>query len=369
MNKKKQDSDTQLVRRSNGQSSHAGYAAVGLLISGCTVGPDYSEPTIILGQTYAEGGPSALGDVAAAPWWHTFRDPLLDQYVQDGLKQNIDILEAFERILQAEADVVSAASDQLPDLALSSEVQRSKDESNGPDPQTSFSSTIQVSWLLDLFGRYRRSKEQAIAELGGAYADADTARLTLLANIASAYIDARYYQARRRITETNLRSRVATLNLTRTNFAAGGASRLDVAQAEGLVASTKADLPGTEISFRSSVNTIATLLAVPNAEVQKQMTGYRAQPVPQTQARPGVPADLIRNRPDIRSAERAYASKVAAIGVAQLQFYPSISLSGSLNPAVSRVAGSSGSLVSWSFGPSLDLPIFDGGQLKRPQQC
>ncbi|MCY1665482.1 efflux transporter outer membrane subunit [Rhizobium sp. SL86] len=350
-------------------SIRAAAPLVMLLLSGCVLGPDHKAPEIALPAKYAEGNVKSNGDISEAAWWQAFNDRRLNTLMKQGLDQNLDILEALERINQAEANVVVAGANALPSLTLSSQAERSGARgfrgTSDTTPRTQVTGNLDVSWLLDLFGRYKRNKESALASLDQAYANVDSARLTLLSSVASAYIDVRYYQERIAIAQSNLKSRRETLELTRLQLEAGAASRLDVVQAEGLVNSTIADIPGFETSFRQAAHRVATLLGQPASSLLPDLQRSANQPVARINTKTGIPADLIRNRPDIRASERALASAVAAIGVAEAQLYPSISLGGSITPSYTRLAGGSDShLLSWSFGPALSLPIFDGGQLR-----
>src|SRR6218665_3161118 len=227
-----------------------------LLLSSCVVGPDHTPPEISLPGKYAEGGKTSNGDVATRTWWTAFNDKRLNGYIQKGLDQNLDVLQAVERINQARAAVVSAGAGSLPSLDLGGSAERSgtkglgdtSDPSSGR-PSTSIAGNLQASWFLDFFGLYRRSKEAALANVDVAEAAVDAARLTLLSQVASAYIDVRYYQERLAIARKNLDSRRETLNLTKLPLDAGAASRLDVVQSEGLVNSTLADIPNLETPF------------------------------------------------------------------------------------------------------------------------
>lgn len=343
-----------------------------LLLSGCVVGPDHTAPEIALPAKFAEGSTASNGDVSMVAWWTAFNDSRINAYVQQGLAQNLDVLQALERINQAEANVVGAGAGALPSLDLSAQAERSGTKDiGGTDTSTSPRTTVaggpSASWFLDLFGRFRRSREAALANLDAAYASVDVARLSLLSQVVSSYIDVRYYQERIALARQNLSSRRETLDLTRLQLEAGAASRLDVVQAEGLVNSTIAEIPGLETQFRGAAHRVATLLGLPASSLLPELQKGARQPVARFNAKSGVPADLIRNRPDIRAAERQLAAAVAEIGVAQAQLYPSITLGGSITPAYTRISGSGGSesgLLSWSFGPALSLPIFDGGALK-----
>ncbi|MBP1852042.1 efflux transporter outer membrane subunit [Rhizobium halophytocola] len=340
-----------------------------LMLSGCVVGPDHVPPQTTLPTKFAEGSARSNGDVSMKAWWTAFRDSRLDKLVNQGLDQNLDILQAMERINQAQANVVSAGAGALPSLDLSASQTESGSggsaATNSVDHRSSSAGSLNVSWLLDLFGEYRRSKESARASLDAAYASVDTTRLTYLSELTTYYINARYYQARIAVAKQNLSSRRETLNLTKLQLDAGAASRLDVVQAEGLVNSTIADIPSFEAQFRAAANHISTLLGLPASTLMRELQKGAAQPRPHGSVNAGVPADLIRNRPDIRRAERDLAAATADVGVAEAQLYPSITLSGSISPSYSHIAGGgSGTSNSWSFGPSLNLPIFDGGALR-----
>lgn len=340
-----------------------------LLLSGCVVGPDHKAPEIQLPSKFAEGGKATNGDVATVAWWNAFNDSRLNGYVATGLAQNLTVLQAIERINQAESQVIVAGAGALPSLTGSASHTTSQTRGSLASADTPVrnvtSGGFDVTWLLDLFGQYRRSKESANAQLDAAYSTADVQRLTLISSVTSAYIDVRYYQERLAIARQNLQSRRETLDLTKLQLEAGAASRLDVVQSEGLVNSTLAQMPSLETNFRRAAHRIATLLGMPASSLVTELQRGARQPVARSIPRTGIPADLIRNRPDIRVAERNLASAVAQIGVAESQLYPSIQLSGAITPSFSRLSGvSSGTSNTWSFGPSLVLPIFDGGRLR-----
>ncbi|MBX4927839.1 efflux transporter outer membrane subunit [Rhizobium binae] len=338
-----------------------------LLLSGCVVGPDHAPPEMPLPAKFGEGGTKSLGDVATAAWWTAFRDPKLNGYVQAGLDQNLTVQQAIERINAASANVTVAGAGGLPNLTVggSQTVSGQRGELRTQfDTRNTSAGDVQLSWLLDLFGLYKRSTESAVASLDSAYASADVAKLTLVQDLVSSYIDVRYYQQRLALSKANLKSRQETYELTKFQLEAGAASRLDVVQAEGLVQSTLAEIPGLETNIRISAHHIATLLGLPASALVNELLRGGGQPVFRGGINSGIPADLIRNRPDIRVAERDLAAATANIGVAEAQLYPSISLSGSISPSYINQRGIHGGLTPWSFGPTLNLPIFDGGRLR-----
>lgn len=340
-----------------------------LILSGCIVGPRHTSPETRLPPSYGEGGTTSIGDVSTEEWWYAFNDSRLNGYISTGLSQNLSVLQAMERIEQAEASVVVAGAASLPKLTANGSHTVSGTRGSLPTADSPVANTsnagLDISWLLDLFGQYRRAKESAHASLDASYASADVQKMALLSSVVSSYIDARYYQERLAITRQNLASRRETLALTKLQLEAGAASRLDVVQAEGLVNSTLSEIPGLETNFRRAAHRIATLLGMPASTFVADLQKGARQPVARSIPRTGIPADLIRNRPDIRAAERRLAAAVSEIGVAEARLYPSIELGGSIIPSYSRLSGSSsGSSNSWSFGPSIVLPILDSGTLR-----
>lgn len=338
-----------------------------LLLSGCVVGPDHKTPEIQLPGKFAEAGKTSNGDISTVAWWNAFNDSRLNGYVSTGLAQNLTVMQAIERINQAEAQVISAGAGSLPSLTAQGQHTTSQTKGSYRDvPVTNASSgSLSVSWLLDLFGRYQRSKESANASLDAAYSTVDVQRLTLISAVTAAYIDVRYYQERLAIARQNLSSRRETLDLTKLQLEAGAASRLDVVQSEGLVNSTLSQIPGLETSFRKAAHRIATLLGMPASSLITELQKGARQPVARAIPPSGIPADLIRNRSDIRVAERNLAAAVAKIGVAEAQLYPSIELGGAITPSYNFVSGGGrGSANGWSFGPSIVLPILDGGSIR-----
>ncbi len=338
-----------------------------LVLAGCVSGPDHKPPEMPLPAKFSEGGTKANGDVAGSQWWTAFGDSKLNAFAAQGLAQNLNIQQSLERINQAEAAVVTAGAGGLPSLTVTGDNTTSGQKGSlrtQTETRNITGGGASVSWLLDLWGQYRRARESANASLDAAYSTVDVQRLAFLSDLATSYVNARYYQTLISIAQENLKSRRDTLSLTKFQLDAGAASRLDVVQAEGLVNQTLALVPGYEISYRQQVHHIATLLNVPSTTIIAQMQGGGKQPVFRGNVRTGIPADLIRNRPDVRVAERTLAASTAQIGVAEAKLFPSITLSGSIQPSYIHSSSASGSLTSWSFGPSLNLPIFDGGSLR-----
>ncbi|WP_409518809.1 efflux transporter outer membrane subunit [Rhizobium laguerreae] len=223
---------------------------------------------------------------------------------------------------------------------------------------------MSLSWFLDLFGVYKRNTESAEAALDAAYASVDMAKLAFINHIISSYVDARYYQRRLALSKATLNQEGRLLSSRSLSLTPGAVARMDVVRAEGLVQSTLAEIPSLEANFRIAAHRIATLLGKPAGSMVEEIAKGSNQPAFHSDVNVGIPADTIRNRADIRKAERDLAASTAQIGVAEAKLFPSITLSGSISPSGINERGVYGNLTSWSFGPSLNLPILDGRSLR-----
>ncbi len=218
--------------------------------------------------------------------------------------------------------------------------------------------TFTASWAVDLFGGQRAARVEAAAIRDAAWASADVARLTVAAAIATAYVDLRFQQESIALTRRSIASRRETLTLTRERMEIGDGNQLEVLQAEQVVAQAEAALPDLEVGFDQALNRLATLLDQRTAQLRAELQKGAAQPRARFRASVGLPAEVIRARPDVREAELNLLAAAARIGVAEAAMYPSVSLAG--NIGVTRPGGG-GSLRPWSFGPQINLPIFTGG--------
>ncbi|SIR21837.1 outer membrane protein, multidrug efflux system [Paracoccus thiocyanatus] len=307
----------------------------------------YAAPQAEVAARFAANSPARRAGANA--WWAAFRDSRLDGLVALGLRRNLDVLTAVATIREAQAGARVIGAADLPQVDVQGSAARNRDERGIVE---SDSATLGVSWLVDLFGQNQAARQGASARLDAAYLSAEVARLTVASAIASAYVDARYYQQALALTRQSLESRRRTLEMTRTQDALGSVSRLEVLQAEQLVAQAEAALPGLEVGFDQSVNRLATLTAGRSAELAAQLRGGGGQPRARYGASVGVPADVVRVRPDVRMAERNLAAAAADVGEARAAFYPRLTLSGSITPTNGE---------SWGFGPQISLPLFSGG--------
>lgn len=332
-----------------------------LMLSACVLpgdGPAASSKAPSVSVPAAFTGTKPAADTAQSPqWWAAFRDSRLDALMQQGLAQNLDVQQAVARISEARANAGLAGAADLPQLSATGSAGRSDLQGKGADSSSSVG--LNTSWMIDLFGANRAAKRSAAAQLDAAYLSADVARLAILAEIATTYADLRFYQHSIALTQDSLSGRRKSLSLTREKFDLGSVARLDVLQAEQLVAVAEAELPALEVGYDQAIYRLATLTGQSASRLRADLQKGTAQPRPRYRAAIGVPADVLRNRPDIRKAERDLASAAASVGVARAALYPSLSLGGTVTASEARA---SGALTTWSFGPQISLPIFDGGR-------
>lgn len=336
-----------------------------LALAGCKFGPEKpSVGALALPASYAETTGSVGETDADAYWWLSFQDRTFDRLVQDGLAGNLDILQAQARIAAADANITAVSSSALPQVTggLAEQGTREIGPMRSKDgPIYSASRSVSATWLLDFFGQVRSQAAAARAQRNAAEAAGDVTRLAVVSGLANAYVDARYFQERMQAAAATLESRRRTLQLTRELEAHGVASGLDVARAQEAVQAVEADGPLHEANYLRAVHRLSTLSGLPAATLRPDLERAAAQPIPHWNVSAGIPADLLRNRPDIRRAEQELAAAVADIGYAWSQLFPSVTLSGNITPSYVHTDLVNGKLTTWSFGPTLQLPIFDGG--------
>lgn len=323
------------------------------------VGPNFQSPQIALPGQFAGSGAAANPLQRQSQWWQSYHDATLSALIERGLRQSLDVQLAMERVRAAQATLRTTGVNAALDGTYTVTPQRQGTE--GAGAQGASPQTLNAGLVLDLFGGLRRAREGAGAGLTGAEADVGTARLAWLADLISTYGNARFNQTALALTRQTIATRQKTVEITRHQFEAGSATDYQMAQAQALLDTARADLPNYEARFNANVFAIATLLDEPAAPLMAQMQkGARQLRSPGSSAT-GVPADLVRNRPDIRSAEAALHQAVAAVGVAEADLYPSVTLTGTL--------ARTGSAASWSFGPKIALPLLNQGLLSATRDA
>jgi outer membrane protein, multidrug efflux system len=349
-------------------------AALIILFSGClSVGPDYVRPdTTVYNQwhTQIKGDSQNNGTRAEtlSEWWKTLNDPKLSELIDRAAKGNLDLKKAQARVREARARRGLAKADYLPAVDAKGSATRSRGSENAGGGSTNdlYAAGFDASWELDIFGGVRRSVEAAQANLEASHEDLRDVLVSLLAEAAKNYVDVRTYQSRIATAEANLKAQEETYQLTVWRNQAGLSDELAVSQARYNLESTRSGIPALRTGLEEAMNRIAVLLGEQPGLVHEELKKQETVPVASLDIAVGVPADIIRRRPDIRKAERDLASQTAKIGVAVADLYPKFTLSGSIG----LQSLSSGDLLTsgskmYSLGPSVTLPLFAGGSIRK----
>lgn len=298
-------------------------------------------------------GQSARSDVLAETWWEDLDDRMLDDLVERSLEQNITIKIAIARVAQAQASLDAAG---IPDLiAGSMSGQASRFGGSRSSTNETSSAGLSSSLFLDLFGARKQGQQQASAQFKAAHLDEGDARLSIISGVTETYLQARYLQQAMKITEETTERRRKVTGLIEEKVKFGAAADLEAAQSRASVREAEKTLVGLQTSYVNTVLALSTLLAEPSEKTLSEMETLRDLPV-MDKDEEKIPADLVRNRPDVRSAEQALVAAASAVGVAKAQLYPSLTLSGNLS-------ASSGA-TTWAFGPSISVPVLNRPALK-----
>lgn len=328
------------------------------LLAGCSsLGIEYTRPDAKLLSSYASSGQAGPAVTADTAWWTAFGDKLLNQLMDEGLAQNLTVLQAMERVEAARATARINGVSYQPSVNVAASLTQSGTISDGSSTSvTSKSASIDASWELDLFGAGKRTRDKQTANIQAAEEVVNGARLTLIGDIASAYVNVRTYQRRLVLARASLETQRATTDVVKKQLEAGSATELALSQAQGQQQNTAAAIPSLESAVQQSINALAVLLGQEPRAVEGRFAATGRIPRAKGEIGKGVPADLLRVRPDIRQAERELAAAVADIGIKEADLYPSLTLSGALS--------TNGTTGSWNLGPTITLPIFNRDRLK-----
>ena len=355
-------------------SPHIYILIVFMLAAGCaTVGPDYKKPTVNIPDAWSKITSDHLkeGSPVFKDWWQEFNDPVLPELIKQARQANPTLKSAFQRIEIAKFQRGVATSQLYPTIFFDGASSRIHSSENliQPVPQNNpfnnHSYGFASGWEIDFFGAVRRSIESADANIetsNEAYRDI---LVSLLSEVALVYIDIRTFEERLRLAQINLETMRESLNLTRSRFKNGLISELDVRQAESNLAGSQALIPLLTSLRQNNINALAVLLGTYPVKLEDLLLEPLPIPKPKRDFAIGIPADLLRNRPDIRQAERAIAAQSAQIGIATAELYPRFVLFGDF----SLQAESTGDLIessskAWGFGPSFRWNIFNAGQVR-----
>lgn len=305
---------------------------------------------------------------ALAEWWNALGDPKLSSLIERAEKGNLDLKKAQAKIREARARRGIAKAGFFPTLNATGSAKRSKgsEDSGGGTTNDLYAAGFDASWELDIFGGVRRSVEATQANLEASQEDRRDVLVSLLAEVATNYIDVRTYQTRLALAEKNLKTQEETYQLTVWRNQAGLSDELAVQQARYNLENTRSTIPTLQTGLEEAMNRIAVLLGEQPGKIHEELTKREHIPVTPLNIAVGVPADVLRRRPDIRRAERNLASQTATVGVAVADLYPKFTLSGTIGlEALSMgnlfLSGSS----TYGFGPGITIPIFAGGSIRQ----
>ncbi|MFT3999317.1 MAG: efflux transporter outer membrane subunit [Rhizobium sp.] len=347
--------------------------AVGLAsaLTSCVVGPDYRTPDLAMPSHWAgKTGSKPSKAPQLSQWWKQLKDPTLDALIEEAIAGNLDVATAKAKIREARATYREQRGTLFPTVAASSSGTRSRTSATESGTSDATFSTIyqggfDASWELDLFGGNKRAAEAAKYGVDVADEQLRDTMLTLIGDVASYYVQAREYQALRDLARRTAVSQRKSAALTHAEYQAGSATGVDTAKADALAASTESDIPTYQISYVEAVHRLSVLLGKPPAALEDTLKAGGPIPSPKMNVATGIPADILVSRPDVRLAERQLAQYTAKIGQAEANRYPSISLTGDITSSAASIGDlAKKSSIGWSLGPSLTVPLFQGGQLK-----
>ena len=369
-----------LPRRGKPRSEIALLVPLLLAFGGCMVGPDFQRPKPNVAAKWQESGdPRVSGESTTyRDWWRAFNDPALDRLIEQAYRENLTLRAAGVRVLQARAQLGIAIGEIYPQTQQafgSIQYFRTSDRAstaaafNGSFNYWQSQIGVLASWELDFWGKFRRSIESADASLLSTLADYDNALVTLTADVANSYITIRTAEERIRIARENVQTQEESLKIAEARFKYGTVTQLDVEQAKTALLNTLASIPTLQTQRRQAVDALSVLLAMPPGDLSDLLAGPPEIPVSPRQVIVGIPADLLRRRPDIRSAELQAAAQSAQIGVARADLFPAFSLLGNVS-LLSTDLGTFklSDMFRWGassvqVGPSVQWNILNYGQI------
>ncbi len=379
-------------RRGSVAGFGCGFAALLVTLAGCAVGPDFAPPVAPVADTWLEWRNKSLqtGPEEYRDWWRVFHDPILDRLIDIAYSQNLTLLSAGTKVLQARAQLGIAIGEFWPqkqgalgtvsyNLLSQANAQSSPAAGVGqssPSPGLKISNFwsdgigVQAAWELDFWGRFRRGVESADSAYLASIASYDDVLVTLLGDVASTYIGIRTLEKQIAIARENIVKQRGILRIARDRYKGGAATLLDVYQAENILGATEATVPQLTIQLQQGLNALRVLLGIapePLGFLLARSTGQIPATPPKVVV--GVPADLLRRRPDIRAAELKAAAQSAQVGVAAADLYPAISITGAFGGLASNVGGNNLSQAfhpagrAFSVGPSFQWNLLNYGQI------
>ena len=343
-------------------------------LAGClSVGPDYEQPKTSTPAEWNARMTSGLSPAVANPqtlsrWWTVLNDPILTDLMERARAGNRDLRQAEARVREARAQRGMAKADLFPSISANGSAvrARSSEETGLGGTGNLFTPGFDAGWELDVFGGKRRALEAASATWQAQQENLHDVLVSLFAEVAFDYVNVRSYQTQLAITESNLVAQTESHDLARWRHEAGLATQLDMDQARLNLEQTRADIPALRTALEQTKHRLAILLGQTPGALDELLAEPHPVPVAPVEVAVGVPADVLRNRPDVRRAERNLAAQTAQIGVAKAARYPNFSLLGSIGweSRVFDTLFSSGARTAQA-GASTALTLFDAGRIRR----
>jgi NodT family efflux transporter outer membrane factor (OMF) lipoprotein len=396
-----------MIQRSRASTGLLAGLLLATALSGCAMGPEYVSPLppIVESKSYLDNGKVVkaplkvlAGTTAAEPeaeWWRVFHDPILTQLEARVAGQNLDVQTASLRLRESRAELGTAAAAALPTVNGQSSAYRQQYSQNGVislipssvlnggsssgngggtgsgsnslgNPFESYTAGFDASWELDLWGRVRRNIEASEAQVDASAEQRRSTLVSVLAELARDYVQLRGIQEQIRIAAANVKVNQDLLDIVQTRAKGGLVTGLDVASASQQVEGIRANIPQLQQQEIQAVDAIGLLLAEPPLTLSQELTPSKAIPPVPPKVPVGVPSSLLIRRPDIRMADAQLHAAVAEIGVAEAEFFPTVTITGSpsFNALDPNKVFRGNSLQYMNVGPSISIPIFDGGRLK-----
>ncbi|HTC55343.1 MAG TPA: efflux transporter outer membrane subunit [Candidatus Sulfotelmatobacter sp.] len=351
------------------------FTAFVLLLSlcGCTVGPNYKRPAVSVPVDYRGLPPSASGqptppgppaeDFAVMKWWAVFRDDVLQGLIKEALTNNYDVRVAATRIIEADAALGIARSNQFPSVNLAGSLQNLRSQPSSGNSSVG-SLAVQTSWILDFWGQYRRATEAARANLLSTKYGQDVVRTTLISSVAQDYFLLRNYDSQLEYSKGMLEANKEILRINTIKFKGGDAAITDQLQAEILVQQAQAQIISLQQLIEQTENQISILLGRNPGPIARGIA-LTAQPhMPEVPA--GLPSAILERRPDVRQAEEELVAANANVGVAKAAFFPQFSLTGAFGVESSSLQSFLGgpTTAAWAAAGQVAQPIFEGGRIR-----
>jgi len=366
-----------------------------VLLSGCMkVGPDYIRPSTAVAPNWLEAGDERFKTEAAEyrAWWQAFNDPVLNRVIDRAYRENLTLKMAGVRVLEARAQLGIAVGNIYPqtqqmngsmtyntisrDSFQGAFAQAATQQSGGSNSaQPGIPSywqdqiNLNAAWEIDFWGKFRRAVESADANLRMSLADYDSALVSLTADAANSYIQIRTLEKRLAIARQNVETQTEGLRIAEAKYQGGVTTERDVEQAKTLLYNTLATIPTLEAQLRQAKNALGVLVGAPPSDLAGLLEGPSDIPAPPTQTAVGIPADLLRRRPDVRSAELQAVAQSAQIGIAKADLLPAFSLTGSFGVlAIDAGKAKLSDMFTWgarqaSAGPSFQWNILNYGRI------